>query len=309
MQGTGVRTMPSLPTLRDLNKLNTFVRVAERRSFTKAARDLRTTPSVVSKHMSELEDTLGFSLLNRSPHGVALTDAGRHLLESCLQLLENLDDFVVETRNVQAGPYGSLRIHATTGYARWILAPLMPEFIRRYPQLRVDLITESLSHDPIEDGCDVIVASTKPAGPGLVERDIGPIQHVICASPDYFRRHGTPAEPQDLREHNCLADSSVTPRKWVFKKGGKETVVEVKGSFSSNNPAILTQVALEGIGVIKVPRYTVRAELASGKLKPIFEDITHSPERMRAYYSKTKFLPAKTSAFIDLLQSAVKARD
>jgi DNA-binding transcriptional LysR family regulator len=301
--------MSSMPTLRDLNKLNTFVRVAERRSFTQAARDLRTTPSVVSKHMSELEDTLGFSLLNRSPHGVALTDAGKHLLENCLQLLEGLDDFVIETRNVQTGPYGSLRIHATTGYARWIIAPLMPAFIRRYPQLRVDLATESMSRDPIEDGSDVIVANSKPAAPGLVERDIGPIPHVVCASPGYFRRHGKPAEPQDLREHNCLVDSSSSPRKWTFKKGAREIVVDVKGSFSSTSAAILAQSALDAVGIIKVPRYTVRAELASGKLLSIFEGITHSGERMRAYYSKTKYLPAKTLAFIDLLQAAMKSAD
>ncbi len=301
--------MSSMPTLRDLNKLNTFVRVAERRSFTQAARDLRTTPSVISKHMSELEDALGFSLLNRSPHGVTLTEAGKHLFENCLQLLENLDEFVIETRNDQTGPYGSLRIHATTSYARWILAPLMPGFIRRYPQLRVDLITESPSRDPIEDGCDVIVANSKPAAPGLVERDIGPIRHVVCASPSYFRRHGKPGEPQDLRGHNCLADSSFSPRKWLFKKGSREIMVEVKGSFSSNSSAILTQAALDGVGIIKVPRYSVRTELAKGKLKPIFEDITHSQERMRAYYSKTKYLPAKTLAFIDLLQAAMKSQD
>jgi len=301
--------MSSLPTLRDLNKLNTFVRVAERRSFTQAARDLRTTPSVVSKHMSELEDSLGFALLNRSPHGVALTDAGKHLLENCLQLLENIDEFVTETRNVQAGPYGSLRVHATTGYARWIIAPLVPDFIRRYPQLRVDLVTESLSQDPIADGADVIVAHTKPTAPGLMQRDIGPIPHVVCASPDYLRRHGKPSEPQQLREHNCLVDSSTSPRKWVFKKGTREIVVEVKGTFSSNSYAILTAAALDGIGIIKVPRYTVRVELASEKLKPIFDGMTQSQERMRAYYSKTKFLPAKTTAFIELLQAAMKARD
>jgi len=300
--------MPSLPTLRDLNKLNTFVRVAERRSFTHAARDLRTTPSVVSKHMSELEDALGFSLLNRSPHGVALTEAGTQLLESCLQLLANLDEFVVETRNVQTGPFGSLRLHATTGYARWIIAPLIPEFLQRYPHIRVDLVTESLPRDSIENGSDVIVASSKPAMPGLVEKDIGPIPHVICASPKYFRIHGKPNEPQDLREHNCLVDS-FSPRKWTFKKGGRETVVEVRGSLSSNSSAILTQAALDGVGIIKVPRYTVRTELSRGKLKSIFEDITHSGEHMRAYYSKTKYLPAKTLAFIDLLQTAMKPPD
>jgi len=300
--------MPSLPTLRDLNKLNTFVRVAERRSFTQAARDLRTTPSVVSKHMSELEDALGFSLLNRSPHGVALTQAGTHLLESCLQLLANLDEFVVETRNVQTGPFGSLRLHASTGYARWIIAPLIPDFLRRYPHIRVDLVTESLPRDSVETGSDVIVASTKPAMPGLVEKDIGPIPHVVCASPGYFRQHGKPDEPPDLREHNCLVDSFM-PRKWTFKKGSREIVVEVKGTLSSNSSVILTHAALDGVGIIKVPRYTVKAELSSGKLKSIFDGITHSGERMRAYYSKTKFLPAKTLAFIDLLQAAMKSRD
>lgn len=297
--------MPSLPTLRDLNKLNTFVRVAERKSFTQAARDLRTTPSVVSKHMSELEDALGFSLLNRSPHGVALTEAGTHLLESCLDLLANLDAFVVETRNVQTGPFGSLRLHATTGYARWIIAPLIPDFLRQYPNIRVDLVTESLLRDSIDNGSDVIVASAKPAMPGLVEKDIGAIAHVVCASPAYFKKHGKPGEPHGLRDHNCLVDSFL-PRKWTFRKGAKETVVEVKGSLSSNSSAILTQAALDGIGIIKVPRYAVRNELSNGKLRSIFDDITHSGERMRAYYSKTKYLPAKTLAFIELLQTAIK---
>ena len=91
--------------LRDLNKLNAFVRVAERRSFTKAAADLRTTPSVISKHMKELEDALGFSLFNRSTHGIVLTDAGEGLFQNCLQMLAKLDDYVVETRNLQKGPY------------------------------------------------------------------------------------------------------------------------------------------------------------------------------------------------------------
>lgn len=300
--------MPALPTLRDLNKLNTFVRVAERRSFTQAARDLRTTPSVVSKHMSELEDKLGFSLLNRSPHGVALTDAGTHLLESCLELLANLDAFVVETRNIQTGPFGSLRLHATTGYARWIIAPLIPDFLKLYPNIRIDLVTESLPRDSFENGSDVIVASTKPAMPGLVEKDIGPIPHVVCSSPKYFKAHGKPNEPHDLREHNCLVDS-FSPRKWTFKKGSRETLVEVKGTLSSNSSAIIIQAALDGVGIIKVPRYTVRGELSSGRLKSIFEDITHSGERMRAYYSKTKYLPAKTLAFLDLLQTAMKTAD
>src|SRR3954462_6435625 len=113
---------------RDLNKLNAFVRVAERRSFTKAAADLRTTPSVVSKHMKELEESLGFSLLNRSTHGLALTDAGEGLFQNCLQILAKLDDYVVEPRNLQKGPSGTLRVQTTSEYAQFVLTPLLSKF-------------------------------------------------------------------------------------------------------------------------------------------------------------------------------------
>jgi hypothetical protein len=115
--------------LRDLNKLNAFVRVAQRRSFTKAAADLHMTPSVVSKYMKELEDSLGFSLINRSTHGIMLTDAGEGLFQNCLQMLAQLDGYVVETRNLQKGPYGTLRVQATSDYAQYVLAPKIPEFV------------------------------------------------------------------------------------------------------------------------------------------------------------------------------------
>src|ERR1043166_4144314 len=111
--------------LRDLNKLNAFVRVAERRSFRRAAADLRTTPSVVSKHMKELEEALGFSLFNRSTHGLVLTDAGEGLFHNSLEMLARLDDYVVETRNLQKGPYGTLRVQATSDYADHVLSPLL----------------------------------------------------------------------------------------------------------------------------------------------------------------------------------------
>ncbi len=192
--------------LRDLNKLNTFVRVAERRSFTKAAADLRTTPSVVSKHMKELEDALGFSLLNRSTHGIVLTDAGEGLFQNCLQMLATLDDYVVEARNLQKGPYGTLRIQAASDYARCVLAPVMAKFAAAHPGLRVHLFVATDDSTSAEDGFDVIVASTKPALPGLIDRDLGGIKHVVCASPKYFQRFGRPKKPQDLREHSCLVN-------------------------------------------------------------------------------------------------------
>ena len=111
---------PVTTVLRDLNKLNTFVRVAQWQSFTKAAAELRTMPSVVSKRMKELEESLGFSVLTRSTHGLALTEAGRGLFQQCLEILAKLDNFVTERRNIETGPFGTLRIQATSDYSRWI---------------------------------------------------------------------------------------------------------------------------------------------------------------------------------------------
>jgi len=187
--------MPLTAVLRDLNKLNTFVRVAQRRSFTKAAAELRTTPSVVSKRMKELEDSLGFSLLNRSTHGLVLTDAGEGLFQQCLEMLAKLDTYVTETRNIESGPFGTLRVQATSGYARSILAPLAARFVQKRQGVRVHLAIVPENVISAEDGFDVIVSSQKPSLPGLVAHDLGPIRHVICGSPGYFRKFGRPKTP------------------------------------------------------------------------------------------------------------------
>ncbi len=294
--------------LRDLNKLNAFVRVAERRSFTKAAADLRTTPSVVSKHMKELEDALGFSLLNRSTHGIVLTDAGEGLLQNCLQMLASLDDYVVETRNLQKGPYGTLRIQAASDYAQCVLTPLVAKFLRRSPGLRIHLSIATDDCNFAEEGFDVIVTSKKPSLPGLIERDLGAIRHVICASPKYFQRFGRPKKPQDLRDHSCLVNQHATPKGWPFQSASRQFLIEVKGALNSNSSAVLIQMALQGHGIIRIPHYAVKARLADKTLQAIFEGMTPSPERVRAYFSKAKHLPAKTTDFIDFLQASVAVR-
>jgi DNA-binding transcriptional LysR family regulator len=294
--------------LRDLNKLNAFVRVAERRSFTKAAADLRTTPSVVSKHMKELEDALGFSLLNRSTHGIVLTDAGEGLLQNCLKMLASLDDYVVETRNLQKGPYGTLRIQAASDYAQCVLTPLVAKFLRRSPGLRIHLSIATDDCNFAEEGFDVIVTSKKPSLPGLIERDLGAIRHVICASPKYFQRFGRPKKPQDLRDHSCLVNPHATPKGWPFQSASRQFLIEVKGALNSNSSAVLIQMALQGHGIIRIPHYAVKARLADKTLQAIFEGMTPSPERVRAYFSKAKHLPAKTTDFIDFLQASVAVR-
>jgi DNA-binding transcriptional LysR family regulator len=300
------REMPVTAVLRDLNKLNTFVRVAQCQSFTKAAAELRTRPSVVSKRMKELEASLGFSVLNRSTHGLALTEAGRGLFQHCLEILAKLNHYVTERRNIETGPFGTLRIQATSDYSRFILAPLTTKFVEQHPGVRVHLSVVPENLISAEDVFDIIVSSHKPSLPGVVAHDLGTIRHVICGSPQYFRTFGRPKTPQDLREHNCLADLYSGPKSWPFRNSPRPLLVEVKGSLSSNSSAVLIRMALNGSGIIRVPLHAVQEEIADKKLDVIFKNVSLSPERMSAYCARVKRLPAKTADFISFLKTSVR---
>jgi len=223
-------------------------------------------------------------------------------------MLATLDDYVVKTRNLQTGPYGTLRVQAPGDYARGVLAPLILEFAGRFPSLRVQLFAAPDSTAAIDDGFDVIIAGTKPSVPGLVDCDLGSVEHVVCASPDYLARAGRPKKPEDLREHNCLVNLASAPKDWPFQSGSRLMLVAVKGTLSSNSADVLVQMALQGHGVVRVPRYAVRVELANKSLDAMFETATLSPERVCAYYSKAKYLPAKTSDFVNFLQSSTGVR-
>ncbi len=289
--------------LRDLNKLNAFVRVAERKSFTRAAADLRTTPSVVSKHMKELEEALGFTLFNRSTHGIMLTEAGEGLFQNCLQMLAKVDDYVVGARNLQKEPHGTLRVLAAADYVEY-LAPSLSEFIRRRPGLRIHLFAAPGSETVVDEGFDVIIAGKKPSLPGLIDSDLGHVRHVVCASPKYFERCGRPRKPQDLVEHSCLTNLSAA-KGWPFQAGARPFHVEVRGAFSANSAAALIEMAVQGFGIVRVPHFAVKARLANKTLQAIFADQTLSPEHVRAYYSKAKHLPAKTKEFVQFLRTSL----
>jgi DNA-binding transcriptional LysR family regulator len=270
--------------LRDLNKLNTFFRVAERRSFTRAAQDLRTTPSVISKHVKDLEEALGFRLLNRSTHGVVLTEAGQGLLESFVQGLAGLDQFVADARAKQKGPHGTLRIQTIGEHARMFVAPVIARMVSDGPGLRIH-------HQ-----------STPDLLGAIAELELDRIDYVICASPDYFRRHGVPQEPRALKDHNCIGDINAQSKEWPFKVGGHNTTIEVRGNVLTNSHNMARSVALDGAGVIRIPRRLVEEDLAAGRLVAVLTDSAHAFESIYAYHSKAKDLPIKTVNFLSELK-------
>jgi len=299
------RALAPTAALRDLNKLNTFVRVAERLSFTKAATDLRTTPSVVSNRMRELEESLGFSLMTRSTHGIVLTEAGEGLYHNCLEMLEKIDAYVVEERNMQSGPFGTLRVQTSAYYAQSVLAPLVMEFSRRCPGLRIHLSVVEDGSASLEEGFDAIVTNRKPPSPGLIGQELGEVPYVLCAAPDYFRRSGRPNRPQDLRDHNCLVNPFSGLKEWPFKVGGRLLHVPVDGSLSSNSDAVLLEMALAGCGLVRIPRGLAASKLSDGRLEAILDSASVASDRVSIYYSKAKTLPAKTTDFISFVRASI----
>ena len=221
-------------------------------------------------------------------------------------MLVKLDDYVTERRNIEVGPFGTLRVQATSDFARFILAPLTIKFAEKHPGVRVHLSIVPDNFVSAEDGFDVIVSGQKPSLPGLVGRDICAIPHVICASPDYFQRFGRPKSPQDIRAHNCLADLYSGPKSWPFQSSSRRLLVEVKGSLSSNSNAVLIQMALRNCGIIRVPLHAVSKEIAEKKLEAVLKSASLSPERMCAYYAKAKRLPTKTADFINFLGTSIR---
>jgi len=294
--------------MEDLNKIRTFVCVAEERSFTVAARKLHMTPSAVSKQITDLEAKLGLTLLNRSTRGVALTDAGAKLFEQSAQALEDLTAAVSAARELQGAPQGVLRLHVVTGYAQWVLAPLLPRFIARFPTLNLEITTSTPADSLVKARADLVISGKTLPDPGVAYRDLGPVPYVVCASPDYFQRHGKPVRPEDLTSHNCLIHTVFAPKAWPFTVGSRNISVRVHGALSSSSSEVLLQVALQGGGIVRLADYTVAAELAAGRLESIFDGMTRTIHHMRVYFPAGRDLPAKTTAFLDFIEDELMPR-
>jgi len=285
----------------DLNKLRAFVRVAERLSFTKAGRDLRTTASAVSKQVHELETQMGVSLFNRSTRQVSLTEAGESLYESCSRILLELESALTASQDLHTEAQGLLRLQVVGGFAQHILARLLPMFLNAYPRLEIELVTGRPAIAR-EFSVDIIISHKPMQDMGMAYHALGDIPWAACATPSYFAAHGLPQDPRELTRHNCLTHTIYNPREWPFLIDAQEAKVRVNGRFRSDNSEVLLELALAGFGIVRLPGYTVSQAIAQGKLQEIFADLSQAPQRMHAYYPAARYLPSKTKAFIEFLE-------
>lgn len=291
-----------IPVMADLDAYAVFAAVVEAESFTGAAHALGRTKSAVSKAVARLEDRLGVRLLNRTTRRLALTEAGAAFHARCLRILAEAEDAEREAAQLTVAPRGLLRVNAPVSFGLLYLAPLLPEFLARYPDISVDVTLSDRVVDLVEEGVDLAVRIGRLGDTTLRARRLAPFHHLVCASPAYWDLHGRPAHPRDLVRHNCLSYSYLsTGDSWRFAGPAGEYTVRIAGTLRSNNGDLLRTAALAGVGVILTPSFIVACDVAEGRLEPVLAEACAPGGDIQAVYPPGRYVPAKLRAFVDFL--------
>jgi DNA-binding transcriptional LysR family regulator len=256
------------------NEMAVFARVIERGSFAAAAQDFGLTASAVSKLISRLESRLGLRLINRTTRRLALTAEGAIYLKRSREILAAIEAAEAELTASRASPRGRLRVHAPPVMIGDHFAPLLSEFLARYPRVTIEFLVANRVVDLVVENVDIAMRTGHLPDSSLVACKIIDLSQIVCASPDYLARHGRPLAPADLALHPCLTLSSLPePARWSFEKDGKTVAVEVSGPVSADSSDVLVRLAVEGLGIVRLGELAVARALVSGELVPLLQDV------------------------------------
>ncbi len=283
--------------------MTAFARVAETRSFSEAARRLRSSKSMVSRQIMALETDLGARLFHRTTRSLTLTEAGQGYYERVSRILADVDEANLSVSRLQAAPRGRLRVNAPMSFGVRHLAPALPDFLARHPEVEIDMTMNDRFVDLIDEGYDMAVRIGRLTDSALVARKLAPLRRVVCASPAYLAARGVPRTPADLTAHDCLSYSNMAiSDEWSFVGAdGKPVPVEVKGRLRVNNGDALRIAALRGLGLVTQPTFLVGADLQAGTLVGVLSDHVAQDGAVHAVYPHSRHLSPKVRAFVDFL--------
>ena len=284
-----------------LTATRVFVEVVERGSQTAAADALEMSRAMVSRYLGELETWVGARLLHRTTRKLSLTGAGEQLLGQCREMLAMADAMQSVSRTDEAAPRGTLRIACSQSLAQAWLVHALDDFTRLYPQVSVDLLVGSPAVNLVEARIDLALRITNQLDPNLIARQLAVCRSVVCATPAYLARHGTPQRPEDLAQHNCLSYAYFGRSIWEFSRAGEPHAVAVSGNLSANESMVLLEAVLADIGISLQPRYSVGAHLRSGALVQLLPDYEPQQLGIHALYGTRRQMPPALRALLDFL--------
>jgi DNA-binding transcriptional LysR family regulator len=285
-----------------LTSLTAFVRVAESGGFSAAAQRLNMSVTMVSNHVKALEDHLGARLFNRTTRKVSLTDTGRAYLERCTQILTELEEADQMATALQATPRGTVRMHTSTHVLRFI-APVVADYLRRYPEVAMDLSIGPRNVDLVEEGYDLAIRTADTAESSVIARRLTPWRHFVACSPKYLKTHKAPEQPEDLKQHNCLRYTYYPfGRDWRLEgPGGRVVSVHVEGNLMTSSAEALRHMAHDGQGILLAPSFFAVDDFEEGRLVRLLPEYRGPEQFISAVYPHRHHVSAKVRVFIDMM--------
>ncbi|TSD83394.1 LysR family transcriptional regulator [Mycobacterium sp. KBS0706] len=280
-----------------------FAQVVDSRSFSAAAARLGLSKSAVSKQIAKLEDRLGARLLNRTTRTLSPTDAGQDFYERCLRVAREVEEAERAITHLSAEPRGVLRLNAPASFGREYLAPLVPEMLARWPELRIEALFEDRFVDVVAEGFDLVIRITRLQDSSLVARRIASCRRLVCAAPSYLARRGVPRTPAELLQHDCILYSYATDQnEWEFVgPDGRLETVRVDGRLRANNAEVTLAALRAGAGLALSPDFIVGPDIAAGRLVPLLTDYENPFGAIYAVWPHNRNLAPKVRAVVDFL--------
>jgi DNA-binding transcriptional LysR family regulator len=283
-----------------LGAMATFVRIVEKGSLTAAAEALDTSLPSVVRALARLERALGARLLNRTTRRIHLTDEGAQYLERCRAILSAVQETESAFTRERAEPRGKLVVTASVLFGRRYIAPIVSEFLRGHPSVTAELLFVDRVVNVVEEGVDVAIRIGHLRDSSLVAVPVGKVRRVVCASPEYLRRHGTPRAPAELRSHACIRHSGLAPRSdWQFRAGRRSIVVPMNVAISSNDIDSSLRACVDGHGLGLFLSYQAAPYRDDKRLRYVLEEFETEPLPVHVVYPQSRLVSGKVRAFVD----------
>lgn len=282
-----------------LSAMETFVRIVDKGSLTAAAEALDTSLPSVVRSLASLERELGVRLLNRTTRRIHLTDEGAQYLERCRAILTAVEETEAAFSAGRAEPQGRLAVTAPVLFGRRFVAPMVSDFLERHPKVSAELVFVDRVVNLVEEGIDVAVRIGHLRDSSLVAIPVGKVRRVVCASPDYLRRAGTPRHPRELRTHACVRHTGLARGDWHFRIGRRAVTVPVNAVITSSDIDSSLHACVSGRGLGMFLSYQVAAYRKEKKLSYVLEDFETEPAPVQVVYAQSRLVTGKVRAFVD----------
>lgn len=287
-----------------------FVKVVENGSISAAARAAGQTPSAVSKQIGDLEDRMGHRLLHRTRTGVSPTAEGRDFYKRCKEVADKVEAAEAHMQRLDGRPRGRLRVTSSVAFGKAQLIPVLPEFLAQNPEVTVSLEVTDRPVDLEAEDIDAAIRFSEQLGdPGVIVRKIMENERILCASPDYLARHGTPDSFSDLVRFNCLRTMREgESQPWRSFQDGRAHEIAASGNFEGNSADVLLHAALAGMGIARLSHYLVEERIRAGELVRILPEYHQKNAEVVVIFAEKRLLAPRTRAFVDFLVTRFRGR-